>query len=432
MTINARDILRVTKAVTKEWEQQRKAEERGSRSRRDRQSLYTGRVSHADVAHDILPDAYAHASGGGKYWVKKRQLYYAARKRFQAETGRDITAEYFSQKLLRKYLNTNPQARDWKIAADARGHLLIPNAAHEISIPIGTLEIDAHLRDAAQEHHHGDVSPQISCEWPSVAARERYQAVLYIEKEGFGPLLQEARLAGRYDLAILSGKGQSTEAARRFVDETCGVGRSVPLLVLRDFDKSGFIIKERLTSVADWAEEQDMVLYEFQNEIDAIDLGLRLQDVQACDLFWAAEQAPCSRRRRCKCFRCQPLDQTEYGITDEECRFLASGRRVELNALSSPQFLELLETKLTGLGLHQRLVPTDEVLTEAWRRALIVASLNTALDAARDEALARDGDAELPADLRQRLVTSLQAQPEPWDRALYRLAESKVSSRAEG
>ena len=74
MTITAADILDVTKPVTKQWTKQRKAEERGSRSRHSRQFVYGGRVTFHDVADNILPDAYEHASGGGVYTVSKRQL----------------------------------------------------------------------------------------------------------------------------------------------------------------------------------------------------------------------------------------------------------------------------------------------------------------------------------------------------------------------
>ena len=427
MSIDASDILQVTRSVTKEWTRQRKAEERGRRSRESRAYVYSDRVNHTEVAHEILPAAYLHASGGGRHVVKKRQLFYAARKRFQQLTGRDITATYFSQNLLRKYLNTHPETESWKIAADARGHLIIPNAGHEISIPIGTLEIDEHLRKAQRECDASDVEAEVNVEWPSIAAAQRYQAVVYIEKEGFAPLLEEARIAERFDIGILSGKGQSTAAARRFVDEMCRVDGGVPLFILRDFDKAGFQIAKRLTTVGAWAESNDMVLYEFQNEINVTDLGLRLDDVNQYDLHWAAEKAPCSRRRRCKCFQCQPLDQDEYGVTDEEYEFLASGQRVELNALTSPQFIELIEAKLTEHGLDKRLIPDDQTLAKAYRRALAVARVNTVIESARNEAIEMYSDVPVPKTLRRQLQKAMSGSLEAWDRALYRLAQTKVT-----
>ena len=66
MSIDASDILSVAKSVTKEWTKQRKAEERGSRTRYSRQYVYSDRVTFTEVAPKILPGAYDHASGGGK------------------------------------------------------------------------------------------------------------------------------------------------------------------------------------------------------------------------------------------------------------------------------------------------------------------------------------------------------------------------------
>ncbi|MEX1229637.1 MAG: hypothetical protein WEB58_05325 [Planctomycetaceae bacterium] len=432
MSINAADILSVTKAVTKKWEKTRKAEERGSRSRSSRQYIYSDRINFTDVMDKILPEAYQHASGGGKHWVKKRQLYYASRKRFKELTDRDIEAAYFSQTLLRKYMNTHPETASWKIAADARGHLMIPNAQHVVRVPVGTLEIDDHLRKSNRSYDGTNIDVSLPTEWPSIAPGQRYHAVLFIEKEGFEPMLEEAKIAERYDLAILSSKGQSTEAARRFIDETCFIDGGVPLFVLHDFDKAGFQIAKRLTTVGDWAEESDMVLYQFQHEINVTDLGLRLEDVKKNDLHWAAEKVPCSRRRSCKCFRCQPLCQSEYGITDDEYEYLYGGQRVELNALTTPQFIALIEAKLQEHGLHKRLIPADDdVLGEAWRRALAVAEVNSAIWEAQEKATAKYSEADVPKTLRKQIQKAMKDSPAAWDQVLYRMAQSKVNDETD-
>src|ERR1700704_4158237 len=104
MTISASDILSAAKSVTKTWTRQRRAEERGNRSKESR-GLHASRVNFTDVANEILPGAYAHASGNGKYSVAKRQLYYACREKFKELTGRELTAGYFSNTLLLRYLN---------------------------------------------------------------------------------------------------------------------------------------------------------------------------------------------------------------------------------------------------------------------------------------------------------------------------------------
>ena len=84
-------------------------------------------MNFSNVAPEILPSGLAHASGDGRYTVDKRQFYYAVRDDFQARTGREITADYFSQTLLVKYLNQHPEeTADWKITASPRGTLSTP------------------------------------------------------------------------------------------------------------------------------------------------------------------------------------------------------------------------------------------------------------------------------------------------------------------
>jgi hypothetical protein len=141
----ASEILDVTKVVLKEWTAQRKAEQRG-RPRSSRDYVYSDRVYFTDVMDAILPGAYAHASGG-KYSVSKRHLYYNCRDEFCRRTGRKLQYPYFAGTLLVQYLNRHPEL-GWKLTADARGTAVIPNAGHPVRIPVGTIQIDNHLRNA--------------------------------------------------------------------------------------------------------------------------------------------------------------------------------------------------------------------------------------------------------------------------------------------
>jgi hypothetical protein len=413
MTISSKDILGITKDVTKEWTKQRKAEEKGNRSRASRVYYCSGRVNFTDVVDQILPRAYAHASGNGRYSVSKRQLYYACRKAFLEKTDRELEFSYFAGTLLVQYLNRHPDL-GWKITADPRGTLTIPNTGYDARIPVGTIQIDNHLsRGRVTPGSFDDLEKVgVRVQWPSVAPEQRYQAVMYIEKEGFEPILEEARFAERFDLAIMSCKGQSVVAARRFVDEVCAADRHVPLLVVHDFDKAGFEISQRLTTVSGWAEEADRVTYRFRNRIHVIDLGLRLADAQAYDL----ESEPCDFKGH---FARDSI------ATLQEQEFLQGGERVELNAFTSPQFIEWLESKLKEHGLDKRLIPADEVLEEAYRRALAAAAINESVRKARQEAIENARTAEVPRGLRRWLRKQLKDSPEAWDRVLYRLARKK-------
>jgi hypothetical protein len=417
MTISASDIKSVISTVTKKWTKQRKAEERGRRSRHSRLYVYSDRVNFTEVADAILPGAYDHASGGGRYTVSKRQLYYACREQFRVETDRGLEFNYFSGTLLIQYLNRTPETASWRITADPRGTLTIPNAHHEVRVPCGTLQVEEHLRKAGREVEAMNFDAELPIEWPSLQHGVRYQAVLYIEKEGFEPLLQEARIAERFDLTILSCKGQSVVAARQFVDQVCRIDGSVPLFVVHDFDKYGFEISQCLTRVSSAARMNDRVTYEFRNKINVTDLGLRLVDVERYGL----EAEPWEFKGRF------PADSN---TTPDERDFLRSGRRVELTAFTSPQFIEWLENKLVAHGLGNRLIPADNVLESAFRRALAVAKINSKMDDVKNEATRFAELAKVPKTLRRQLKKLMKDSTEAWDEVLYRLAAESLENSA--
>ncbi len=401
--MDAQSIINAVESVTRPWAKQRKAEERGSK--RQRVYYYSDRVNFTDIADKILPTAYLHASGQGAYTVSQRQLYYAARDAFSEATGREIDYSYFSQTILRQYLNRHDV--DWKITADARGTFSIPNGSFEKRVPVGTIQIDEYLESDRHAINDEDLDASIPIEWPSMAEGQRYAAVLYIEKEGFEPLLKEAQIAERYDLAILSCKGQSVVAARKLVDNVCAKAGGVPLFVVHDFDKAGFEIADCLTEVSLAAEATDRVAYRFENEIKVMDFGLRLVDVQNYAL--ASE--------RCK------RNYGTSGMTKAECEFMSSGRRVELNAFTAPQFIEWLEGKLKK-HLPQRLIPDDDdLLARAYRRAIAVSKINSQLEKIRSKALEEAASASIPKSLRQKIKTEMKNAGEPWDVALYSIAD---------
>jgi hypothetical protein len=372
-------------------------------------------VNFTDDADDILPAGYAQASGNGRYTVDKRQFYYAVRDQFLEMTGRELDADYFSQTLLVKYMNQWPETTaGWKITASPRGTLTIPNTGFDTRIPCGTIAIEEHLAEAARLcGAFDDIGDSFTVQWPSLAEGQRYQAVLYIEKEGFDPQLREARIAERFDLAIISCKGQSVVAARRFVDHVCRVVGGVPLFIAHDMDKPGFEISQRLTTVSDWALVNDLVKYVFQNEINVTDLGLRLTDVQKYGL--ASEYC-----------RFKGYFPTDTIATREEQDFLRSNRRVELNAFTAPQFIEWVESSLRK-HLKERLIPEDNILADAYRRALVVARINQAIEEARDEAIDWGRGATIPPTLRRQLKKQLKERDSPpWDKILYRMAQEAL------
>jgi hypothetical protein len=139
-------------------------------------------------------------------------------------------------------------------------------------------DIDGHSVDPLEaDDFIGDIS-----RFPTCGPWNRFSALRFIEKEGFLPLFKAVKLAERFDIAIMSTKGMPVVACRQLADEICGQYK-IPLLVLHDLDKAGFSIVGILQGVLHYDNNcnERAPRYEYQNEFEVIDLGLRLEDVRA-------------------------------------------------------------------------------------------------------------------------------------------------------
>jgi len=320
--------------------------------------------------------------------------------------------QYFCQTLLPNYLAEHPaETEKWDVVFDARGHLTEPHTKR--SVPLGTLQVRSYLGESADpSEHSGGWSGLDTCSYTTCGPRHRYSAILFIEKEGFMPLFDAVNLAERYDLAIMSTKGVSVVASRMLVDRLCAK-HDIPLLVVHDFDKSGFVIAGTLS--------RSTRRYEFSNtHADrVVDLGLRLEDVTTRDL--PAEEV-CHGKS-------DPTDNLiENGATTDEIAFLCRGhecnrggywgQRVELNAFTSDALVSWIEGKLDALGI-KKIVPDEATLELAYRRAAEAHYINQHSRQVAEAARAHAARISLPDDLRGEVEDRLQQDRRiPWDQAV--------------
>jgi hypothetical protein len=405
--VDAETIIAAVTGVTKKWAKQRKAEERdASRKARRREALVkVQRFTIKDAAWDVMEAAYLKASNNGQYPAHARQIMYAARGKIQDLTGEMLDDQYFTQGLLPDYLRCYPQkTANWDVVFDARGHFTEPHT--EKIVPLGTLEVGKYLSDVRVAAEGASTSIEVSVggsRFPTCGPKNRFNAILFIEKEGFMPLFQKARLAKRFDIAIMSTKGLSVTASRLLVDELCSKNK-IPLLVLHDFDKAGFSIVGTL--------RRNTRRYRFKNKIQVIDLGLRLEDVEACGL--ESEDVH---------YRSDPTENLrKNGATDEEIDFLCGngyhGERVELNAFDSASFITWIEGKLQEHGI-EKVVPDATTLEAAYRRAKEKALLEERLEEISEEVQREVSEAAVPEELESEIRSALEAYPGlSWDAAL--------------
>jgi DNA topoisomerase VI subunit B len=415
------EVAKAVSDVTKEWAAIKKQQERDQKqAARLQQRLRTGRSSRVtvkDAAESAMAAAYAKASGDGLYPANARQIMYAARPTIQEMTGQALSDTYFTQTLLPDYIAAHPeQTANWDVVYDARGHLWEPHTDHEVGL--GTLGVREYLRSIRDNGIGGsDVLrvPELPSRFPTLGPRHRFGAILYVEKEGFLPLLRQAQFAERYDMAIMSSKGMGTTAVRTLVEELCG---EVKILVLHDFDKSGLSILGTLT--------RDTRRYKYARDPQVLDLGVRIGDVREWNL--QSEEVH---------HKADPLENLQLnGATEEEVTFLRGdrwnlfkGQRVELNAFTSEQFVQWLEAKLIEHKV-EKVVPDPATVEHAYRRAVSLRKYRAILEKAIDEVGADVSKIRIPEDLSERVKAEIARSPlESWDRAVEVLARREDLDR---
>ena len=96
-----------------------------------------------------------------------------------------------------------------------------------------------------------------------------------------------------------------------------------------------------------------------------------------------------------------------------------------MNAFTAPQFIEWIETTLRQHGCGERLIPADDVLEDAFRRALGLARIDQTITEVAEDAIADARVADIPKTLRQQVREAMNDHV-AWDQALYALAKSKL------
>jgi hypothetical protein len=284
---------------------------------------------------------------------------------------------------------------------------------------LGTLDVRGYLEEI-EIHRDQDLEIKLANdrEFSTRGPRHRFNGILFIEKEGFLPLFQAVKLAERFDIAIMSTKGMSVTASRMLIEQLCAE-YDIPLLGLHDFDKSGFSIVGTL--------QRDTRRYTFEREIQVIDLGLRLNDVHQRNL--ESEDVAYGKSD-------PEFNLRENGATDEEIAFLCDrarssstnyvGKRVELNAFASGDFIEWIEAGLVEHGI-KKVIPDADTLETAFRRAATLAIVGNQLKEIIDQAKSKAARLKIPKSLERQIRARLKSEPAvPWDRAVADLASQLV------
>jgi len=403
--MKSKALIDAITGVTKKWTKQRKREERERSAAFNRRYFLIRRqtVSIKEAAWQVMEEAFMKAGANNTLPANARQIMYAARPKIAQLADRELGGKfdkYFTQTLLPDYIAEMRPAWASKVVFDARGHFAEPHDSSGIGL--GTLEVRDYLADVRGHKVPEPAFEVREARYPTRGPKNRFGAILFLEKEGFAPLLEEVQLAERYDLAIMSTKGMSVTASRELVEELCAT-YDIPLLVLHDFDVSGFTIFGTLRS-----STQRFI---YRRGFQVIDLGLRLADIGGLereDVFISSRSRTAATLRR-------------HGATQQEIDILVGGERVELNALASDALVALIEHKLNEHGIA-KVVPDDETLADAYRRLHKQAVIQDKIDELIEDL--DEAEAKVPPGLRQRIKKVIKADPaRPWDAIVREIVE---------
>jgi hypothetical protein len=404
-------IRSVTKQFTAEKKKVRRQETLNRRQLEKLQMYSEPEMSVKEAAFQVMQQAYLEASTGGTLPANGRQIMYAMRPLIPKLTDKKWKNDSYLESLIPEFLENNPKlTADWDVVYDARGKLLEPHTDRRVDL--GTVAVRGYVgkwtdKDYMPTGQDYSIPHMIDTLGPN----NRYKFALFVEKEGFNELWESVKLADRYDLAIMSTKGMSTTAARELVEKLSE--RGVTILVLHDFDKAGFSILHTLRSNTD--------RYQYKAPPNVIDLGFRLKDVENLPretVYYKSRKDPRIKLREC-------------GATEEEAHFLVQsrgygfwqGERVELNAMiSGRKLVQWLEAKLKEVGAG-KIVPDDDVLKSAYKRAHQIAFVEKVKDDALESY--EGGQLVIPDDLRDSVESRIKGTTLSWDEAIYRIAQSR-------
>lgn len=331
-----------------------------------------------------LQTATEKVSNNDRHRFSLRQLFYAVRPFLLEAFSDEPNYDYFSR-VIGDYESAHGGIKG--MYHDPRGTLYHPHLKE--SIPLGTL--------AVEEYQYR--------EWT-------FNKILYIEKEGFFSILQSEEWPERHDCALLTSKGYASRAARDVIDLLGETDGDLLFFCVHDADAAGTMIHQTL---------QEATRARPKRKVEVINLGLDPWD--AVEMGLQVERVKHQKRA--------PV--AEY-IPAEWANWLQTNR-VELNAMTTAQFIGWLDSKMKSYGNGKLIPPTDVLFDRIKTEALELVSEDVRARILQDAGFPKQVQVEFSTLLprleatRSNLVAlvreDLTARPETqWSTALENLAKT--------
>jgi hypothetical protein len=316
---------------------------------------------------DHLDDAIAAVSGEEGYRFNARQLFYFLRPIVMETTGKELKIANFTGIIDDFEAETGEIELMYR---EPRGSITHPH--RDETITLGTLMVEEYERPV----------------W-------NFNKLVYIEKEGAQEALKQNRWMERHDCAVMSSKGFSTRAARDLIDKLVEHDEPVEVYCVHDADAPGTVIYQTL---------QEATKARGARKIKIINLGLEPWEAIAMGL----EVEILEEKERDK----PVADYVRQRDDGDDWVDWLQTHRVELNAMTTPQLIAWLDSKMAEFG-GGKLIPPEDVLedelaeriesrirAEITERILREANIDARVAAAIAEIPTPDG-AQLAEDIEQ-------------------------------
>lgn len=327
---------------------------------RDKKSFDAGRIfnkakkdNKKELMIKYFMKSFEIASGG--YSVLSRQIFYTERNIIKLKHDVDIMPNdynVFTQQIVTDFIEKYPELEKM-ILFSRRGYFSNPFTDEEI--PLGTQDVIRYI-DRTSENRIYQRTDTIY----DIPEELQYNHVLFVEKEGFNILLKKSGLRNELNLGIMSTQGFGTRALKKLFQYLNQ--KEITVYVLHDCDIAGYLIWDKLLNGSKT----------FKKGLKVTRIGLTLEDVKELKKLDYAEEAKYDKNYK---------DSLSI-LTDKEREFFVTGesgifRRVELNALTSPELIKFIKEKITSKPIRPSLeqlqsyisIDKDEIIKDALFKA---------------------------------------------------------------
>ena len=328
------DLVKVTEYLCKETIKEIERAERANRSF-DRRTVFTPakKKSKVSLICNHFIEAYKHSSGDGEYLCTARQVFYALRQiinRIYKVELKKHDYNTFTQERLTNFFEHMPELED-KILFERRGSFRDPFFKNDLALSTNDVshfvnkKYDNRIYRKTNEVY--DLSPEL-----------QYNSVLFVEKQGFNEILKQSGFIKKFNIGLMSSQGFGTRALKKLT--AYFLSKGIKVYVLHDCDIAGYLIKEKLLTGS----------RTFKQGLDVIDIGLSVQDATDMDKLDDAEFVTYRKNYKSLSFLSQ--EEKDFFIANVDNR---TYRRVEINALTTPELLTFLESKIEHVPVRPSL-----------------------------------------------------------------------------